>query len=164
VNFSELFIRRPVLSVVLSLLILLLGYQGMTSMQIRQYPEVEETVVTVATAYPGASADVIQGFITTPIAKAVSSTENVDYITASSTQGSSSVQVRLRLGADPDKALSEVISKTQQVRRFLPNDAEDSIITKGTGQNFAIMYLAFSSDRMKPREVTRHAACFQSRV
>jgi multidrug efflux pump len=156
VNFSELFIRRPVLSIVVSLLILLLGYQGMTSMQIRQYPEVEETVITVATSYPGASADVIQGFITTPIAKAVSSTESVDYITASSTQGSSAVQVRLRLGADPDKALSEVISKTQQVRRFLPADAEDSIITKGTGQNFAIMYLAFSSDRMKPREITEY--------
>ncbi len=155
-NFSEIFIRRPVLSIVVSLLILLLGYQGMQSMQIRQYPEVEETVITVATAYPGASADVIQGFITTPIAKAVSSTENIDYVTASSAQGSSSVQVRLRLGADPDKALSEVISKTQQVRRFLPTDAEDSIITKGTGQNFAIMYLAFSSDRMKPREITEY--------
>lgn len=155
-NFSEIFIRRPVLSVVVSLLILLLGYQGMTSMQIRQYPEVEETVITVATSYPGASADVMQGFITTPIAKAVSSTENIDYVTATSAQSSSSVQVRLRLGADPDKALSEVISKTQQVRRFLPTDAEDSIITKGTGQNFAIMYLAFSSDRMKPREITEY--------
>ncbi len=155
-NFSELFIRRPVLSIVVSLLILLLGYQGMTSMQIRQYPEVEETVITVATAYPGASADVIEGFITSPIAKAVSSTENIDYVTATSQQGSSAVQVRLRLGADPDKALSEVISKTQQVRRFLPTDAEDSIITKGTGQNFAIMYLAFASDRMKPREITEY--------
>jgi multidrug efflux pump len=141
---------------VTSLLILLLGYQGMQSMQIRQYPEVEETVITVATAYPGASADVIQGFITSPISKAVASTENVDYITATSMQGSSSVQVRLRLGADPDKALSEVISKTQQVRRFLPADAEDSIITKGTGQNFAIMYMAFASDRMKPREITEY--------
>jgi len=156
VNFSELFIRRPVLSIVVSLLILLLGYQGMRSMQIRQYPEVEETVITVATAYPGASADVMQGFITTPISKAVASTENIDYVTATSAQGFSSVQVRLRLGADPDKALSEVISKTQQVRRFLPADAEDSIITKGTGQNFAIMYLAFSSDRMKPREITEY--------
>jgi multidrug efflux pump len=156
VNFSELFIRRPVLSIVVSLLILLLGYQGMTSMQIRQYPEVEETVITVATSYPGASADVMQGFITTPIAKAISSTENVDYITATSVQGSSSVQARLRLGADPDKALSEVISKSQQVRRFLPADAEAPLITKGTGQNFAIMYLAFSSDRMKPREITEY--------
>src|SRR5262245_15100003 len=128
----------------------------MRSMQIRQYPEVEETVITVATAYPGASADVIEGFITSPIAKAVSSTENIDYVMAASQQGSSSVQVRLRLGADPDKALTEVTSKTQQVRRFLPTDAEDPIITKGTGQNFAIMYLAYSSDRMKPREITEY--------
>ena len=155
-NFSEIFIRRPVLSIVVSMLILLLGLQGFMNMQIRQYPEVEETVITVTTAYPGASADLIQGFITTPIAKAVSSTENIDYVTASSTQGSSSVQVRMRLGADADKALTEVITKTQQVRRFLPTDAEDSIIVKGTGQQFALMYLAFSSDQMKPRQITEY--------
>jgi multidrug efflux pump len=156
VNFSEIFIRRPVLSIVVSMLILLLGLQGFMNMQIRQYPEVEETVITVTTAYPGASADLIQGFITTPIAKAVSSTENIDYVTASSSQGSSSVQVRMRLGADADKALTEVITKTQQVRRFLPTDAEDSIIVKGTGQQFALMYLAFSSDQMKPRQITEY--------
>jgi multidrug efflux pump len=156
VSFSEIFIRRPVLSIVVSMLILLLGLQGFMNMQIRQYPEVEETVITVTTAYPGASADLIQGFITTPIAKAVSSTENIDYVTATSTQSSSTVQVRMRLGADPDKALTEVITKTQQVRRFLPADAEDSIIVKGTGQQFALMYLAFSSDQMKPRQITEY--------
>jgi multidrug efflux pump len=155
-NFSELFIRRPVLSVVVSLLILLLGVQGFMGMTIRQYPEVQETVITVTTAYPGASADLIQGFITTPIAKAVSSTENVDYVTASSTQGASSIQVRMRLGSDADKALTEVISKTQQVRRFLPTDAEDSIITKGTGRSFALMYLAFASSRMKSEQITEY--------
>ncbi len=153
-NFSELFIRRPVLSTVVSLLILLLGAQGFVSMAIRQYPEVEETTITVTTAYPGASADLIQGFITDPIAKAVSSTENVDYVSASSRQGASVVSVRMRLGADPDAALTEVITKTQQVRRQLPTDAEDPIIVKGTGQTFALMYLAFASDRMTPAEIT----------
>ena len=153
-NFSEIFIRRPVLATVVSLLILLLGAQGFLSMSIRQYPEVEETTITVTTAYPGASADLIQGFITDPIAKAVSSTENVDYVTATSRQSMSSVAVRMRLGADPDAALTEVITKTQQVRRQLPADAEDPIIVKGTGQTFALMYLAFASDRMTPPEIT----------
>ena len=153
-NFSEIFIRRPVLSTVVSLLILLLGAQGFISMAIRQYPEVEETTITVTTAYPGASADLIQGFITDPIAKAVSSTENIDYVSASSRQGSSVVSVRMRLGSDPDAALTEVITKTQQVRRQLPTDAEEPIILKGTGQTFALMYLAFASDRMTPPEIT----------
>ena len=153
-NFSETYIRRPVLTIVVSLLILLLGAQGFSSMAIRQYPEVEETTITVTTAYPGASADLIQGFITDPIAKAVSSTENVDYVSATSRQGASVVSVRMRLGADPDAALTEVITKTQQVRRQLPADAEDPIIVKGTGQTFALMYLAFASDRMTPPQIT----------
>lgn len=155
-SFSEIFIRRPVLAIVVSLLIILMGAQGFISMAIRQYPEVEETTISVTTAYPGASAELIQGFITDPIAKAVSSTENVDYVSASSRQGSSSVSVRMRLGSDPDAALTEVISKTQQVRRSLPTDAEDPIIVKGTGQNFAIMYLAFASDHMSPTQITEY--------
>ncbi len=157
-SFSEIFIRRPVLATVVSLLIILLGAQGFSSMAIRQYPEVEETVVTVTTAYPGASADLIQGFITDPIAKAVSSTENVDYVSASSRQGASVVSVRMKLGSDPDAALTEVISKTQQVRRQLPTDAEDPIIVKGTGQTIALMYLAFASDRMTPPQITEFLA------
>ncbi|MCC6919887.1 MAG: efflux RND transporter permease subunit [Alphaproteobacteria bacterium] len=155
-SFSEIFIRRPVLAIVVSLLIIILGLQGFAGMAIRQYPEVEETTITVTTSYPGASASLIQGFITDPIAKAVSSTENVDYVTASSTQGSSTVSVRMRLGADPDAALTEVITKTQQVRRQLPTDAEDPIISKGTGQTFALMYLAFASDRMTRPQITEY--------
>jgi multidrug efflux pump len=83
-TFSEIFIRRPVLSTVVSLLILLLGAQGLLNLQLRQYPEVAETVVTVTTAYPGASAELMQGFVTAPIARAVATTENVDYVTSSS--------------------------------------------------------------------------------
>ncbi len=155
-NFSELFIRRPVLSIVVSLLILLLGFQGLSNMSIREYPEVEETVITVTTAYPGASADLIQGFITTPIAGAVASVEDVDYVTSSSAQSISTISVRMRLGSDPDAALTEVISKVQQVRAELPEDSENSIIVKGTGMNFALMYLAFASDRMTPPQMTEY--------
>ncbi|WP_119460420.1 efflux RND transporter permease subunit [Rhodospirillaceae bacterium SYSU D60014] len=155
-GFTELFIRRPVLSTVVSLLILLLGAQGMMNMSVRQYPEVDETVITVTTAYPGASANLMQGFITTPVAKAVASAEGVDYVTSKSMLGTSTVSVHMRLNTDPDKALTEVIAKTQQVRGELPEDAEDPIVQKGTGQSFALMYLAFTNDRMTPQQVTEY--------
>ena len=153
-GFSERFIRRPVLSTVVAFLILLLGAQGITSMSIRQYPKVDETVITVTTVYPGASADVIQGFITSTIEKAVSSAEGVDYVTSSSALSSSTVSVHMRLNADPDKSLTEVIAKVQQVRGKLPSDAQDPVIQKGTGFSFALMYLAARSETMNPQQLT----------
>lgn len=153
-SFSELFIRRPVLATVVSLMILLLGAQGILSMSIRQYPKVDETVVTVTTIYPGASADVIQGFITSTIAKSVSSAEGVDYVTSKSSLGVSTVSVYMRLNTDPDKALTEVIAKVQQVRGQLPDEAEDPVIQKGTGFQFALMYLAARSETMNPQQLT----------
>ena len=156
VNFSELFIRRPVLSIVVSLLILLLGYQGM-------HKHADPPI-------PGGRGNRDHGHDRlsgrerrrhSRLHHDADRQGGVDHREhrlrhRDERASSSAVQVRLRSGADPDKALSEVISKTQQVRRFLPADAEDPIITKGTGQNFAIMYLAFSSDRMKPREITEY--------
>ncbi|WP_445680091.1 efflux RND transporter permease subunit [Radicibacter daui] len=155
-SFTELFIRRPVLSTVISLLILLLGAQSILGIDIRQYPKIDETVITVQTTYAGASASLMQGFITTPIAKAVASAEGVDYVTSSSTQGVSTVSVHMRLNTNPDSALTEVIAKTQQVRQELPDDADDPIVQKGNGQSFALMYLAFSSDRMSPQQVNEY--------
>ena len=156
VNFSEIFIRRPVLTIVVAILILLLGLQGFFNMTVREYPEVEESVITVTTTYPGASADLMQGFITTPIAKAVLTAENVDYVTSKSSLGSSTVTVHMVLGADPDKALVDVLSKVQQVRGQLPTDADDPVVQKGTGQNFALMYLAVRSTTMNPEQVTEY--------
>jgi multidrug efflux pump len=156
VNFSEIFIRRPVLTIVSSVLILLLGLQGFLNMTVREYPEVEESVITVQTVYPGASADLMQGFITTPLAKAVLTADNVDYVTSSSTLGSSTVSVNMLLGADPDQALIDVLSKVQQVRGQLPTDAEDPIVQKGTGMAFALMYLAVRSTTMNPQQVTEY--------
>ncbi|MBL0406970.1 efflux RND transporter permease subunit [Microvirga aerilata] len=153
-SFTELFIRRPVLSMVVSLLILLLGAQGLMSLQVRQYPEVEETTITVTTAYTGASADLIQGFISTPIAKSVSSAEGVDYVTTQSRLGVSTVSVRMRLNTDPNAALTEVTAKVQQIRAQLPSDAEDPVIMKGTGQSFALMYITFGSTDMNPEQVS----------
>ena len=119
-SFSEVFIRRPVLSTVVSLLILFLGVQGIASMSIRPYPKVNDTVITVKTSYPGASAGLIQGFISQRIAKAVTSAEGVDYVTSKSALGLSTVQVFMRLNADPNKSLTDVISKVQQVRGDMP--------------------------------------------
>ncbi len=153
-SFTELFIRRPVLSMVVSLLILLLGAQGLMNLQVRQYPEVKETTITVTTTYVGASADLIQGFISTPIAKSVSSAEGVDYVTTQSRQGVSTVSVRMRLNTDPNAALTEVTAKVQQVRAQLPSEAEDPVIVKGTGQSFALMYITFASTEMNPEQVS----------
>ena len=153
---SDIFIRRPVLATVVALMILLLGFQGLFNLTVRQYPEVEETVVTITTAYPGASADLIQGFITAPIAAAVATTENIDYVTSQSRPSASVVTVQMQLGSDPDAALTEVMSKVQQVRSQLPEDAEDPTIVKGTGQQFAIMYLAMQNPNMSAEQLTEY--------
>ncbi|MCL3883140.1 efflux RND transporter permease subunit [Marivita sp. GX14005] len=155
-SLPELFTRRPVLSTVLGALIMLVGLQGLFDLPIRQYPEVEETVITINTVYPGASADLMQGFVTAPIASAVATTEDLAYVTSASRPSSSTVTVNMKLGADPDIALTEVMSKVQQVRGSLPSEAEDPVIVKGTGQQFAIMYLAFQNENMTPEELTEY--------
>jgi multidrug efflux pump len=155
-SLTERFIRRPVLSSVVSLLILLLGLQGLANLQVRQYPEVKETAITITTIYVGASADLIQGFVTTPIAKAVISTEGVDYVTSTSRLGVSTVTVQMKLDSDPNAALTEVSAKVQAVRASLPNEVEDPVIAKGTGQSFALMYLTFASPEMSPQQVTEY--------
>jgi multidrug efflux pump len=155
-SFSDIFIRRPVLSVVTAFMILLLGFQGIFNLSVRQYPEVEETVITITTVYPGASPDLIQGFITAPIAAAVATTENIDYVTSQSRPSTSVVTVQMQLGSNPDVALTEVMSKVQQVRGQLPTDAEDPTIVKGTGEQFAIMYLAMQNPNMTSEQLTEY--------
>src|SRR5690606_16019794 len=155
-NISAPFIRRPVLSTVLAFMILLLGLQGMANLSVRQYPEVEETVITITTTYPGASPELIQGFITSPIAAAVSTTENIDYVSSQSRPSASVVTVQMRLGSNPDTALTEVMSKVQQVRGQLPADAEDPTIVKGTGMQFATMYLAMQNPNMTAAQLTAY--------
>lgn len=155
-GFSDIFVRRPVLSTVLAALIILLGLQSIFSLPVRQYPEVEETVVTITTVYPGAAPELIQGFVTAPIAAAVATTENIDYVTSQSRPSASVVSVQMKLGSDPDVALTEVLSKVQQVRGQLPGDAEDPVITKGTGRTFALMYLAAQNPNMTPEQLTEY--------
>jgi multidrug efflux pump len=155
-HFTEIFIRRPVLSTVLGAFILLVGLYAIVNLAVRQYPEVEETVVTITTTYPGAPPDLIQGFITSPIAQAVATTENIDYLTSQSTPSVSIVSVNMQLGSDPDVALTEVLSKVQQVRGQLPEEAEDPVIVKGTGFDFALMYLAAVNPNMTQEQLTEY--------
>ena len=115
-SFTDLFVRRPVLSSVVSLLILLIGLQAAFSLQIRQYPEISNTTITVTTAYPGANADVIKGFITTQIEQAVASAEGIDTLVSTSAQNVSTVTLNLKLNADADRAATDVLSKVNQVR------------------------------------------------
>src|ERR1700680_1554004 len=146
--FTDLFIKRPVLSVVVSLLILLIGLRAATTLPIRQYPKLSNTVVTVTTVYPGAAADMIQGFITTPIEQAVASAEGIDYITSSSVLGTSTIQVFVKLNFDPNQALTEVLAKVNSVRSLIPKESNDPIVSKTTGDTIAVMYLGFSSEEL----------------
>ncbi|RJT40891.1 efflux RND transporter permease subunit [Mesorhizobium waimense] len=155
-SISDIFIRRPVLSTVLACMILLLGFQGIFNLSIRQYPKVDETAITITTAYPGASADLIQGFISAPIARAVASTENIDYVTSASRPSSSTVTVQMKLGSNPDVALTEVLSKVQGVRGTLPDASKDPVIVKGTGDQFAMMYISMQNPNMTKEQLTEY--------
>ncbi len=121
-RFTDLFIRRPVLATVVSLLILLIGARAFVDLPIRQYPRLENTVISVTTSYPGASPDLIQGFITQPIEQAVASTEGIDYMTSSSTQSTSTIQVYVQLNYDANKAMTDVMAKVQQVKYLIPRN------------------------------------------
>src|SRR6267143_564068 len=158
--WTDIFIKRPVLSVVVSLLILLIGFRAATRLPIRQYPKLSNTVVNVTTTYPGASADLIQGFITTPIEQAVASAEGVDYITSSSVLGTSTIQVYIKLNFDPNQALTEVLAKVNSVKYLIPKESNDPIVTKTTGQTTAVMYLGFSSEVLSGSAIS--ATTFQT--
>ena len=153
-SFTDIFIKRPVLAMVVSLLILLIGAQAGFKLPIRQYPELSNTTITVTTVYPGANADLIQGFITVPIQQAVASTEGIDTLVSSSTQNVSTVTLNLKLDADPDRAMTDVLSKVAQVKGILPREADDSIVTKKTGEGYALMYLSFNSKVMNSSQIS----------
>ncbi len=153
-HFTDLFIKRPVLASVVSLMILLIGSWAGFKLPIRQYPELSNTTITVTTTYPGANADLIQGFITVPIQQAVASAEGIDTLTASSTQNVSTVTLNLKLDADPDRAMTDVLSKIAQVKGILPREANDSVVTKQTGEGYALMYLSFNSKVMNSSQIS----------
>ncbi len=157
-KFTDIFIRRPVLALVVSLLILLIGLKCMLGLQIRQYPRLYNTTITVTTVYPGASPDLIQGFITTPIEQAVATAEGIDYLTSNSIQGTSTVTAYIRLNYDPSQALTDIMAKVQQVKYLIPTQAQDPIILKATGQTTAVMYIGFSSAELQSAAISDYLA------
>ncbi len=155
-KFTDIFIERPVLAVVVSLLILLIGLRSMQSMPLREFPQLTNTVITVNTAYPGASAELMQGFVTQRIAKSMASAEGIDYITSTSSDGVSSIQANIRLNYDPEKAFTNIMSKVSEVEGDLPQAAQKPVISKSTGSKTALMYLAYQSNQMSPQQVTNY--------
>ena len=157
-SFTDLFIRRPILSVVVSLLLLLVGSIAMFSLPIREYPAMESATITITTQYPGATQDVMQGFVTTPIAQAVSTASGIEYLTSTSTQGTSTIRAKLVLNADADRSMTEILSKVQQVSYRLPEGANDPVIDKITDGASAVQYVSFIAEELPVPVITDFAS------
>ncbi|MGE0084412.1 MAG: efflux RND transporter permease subunit [Desulfococcaceae bacterium] len=154
-KFTDIFIRRPVLALVINLVIIIAGLQAVKSLNVRQYPRSENATVTVSTAYVGASAELVRGFITTILERAIAAADGIDYIQSLSAQGGSIISVRLKLNYDPVKALSEISSKVDQVRGDLPPEAEVPLINvESADSQFASAYLSFTSEVLQQNEIT----------
>jgi len=153
-NFTDIFIRRPVLASVISLLILLIGLRSLDLLDVRQYPEMKNTVVTVTTAYPGANSELVKGFVTTPVQQAMAEANGIDYLLATSSQGMSKIEAHMELNYDPNAAVAEIQAKVASKRNVLPADVEDPVIDSTTGDSTALMYIAFYSDTTPRPQIT----------
>ncbi|MDY0225855.1 MAG: efflux RND transporter permease subunit [Desulfomicrobium apsheronum] len=154
-KFTDIFIHRPVLAIVVSLLIVIAGLQAAFTLTVRQYPRSENAMVSVSTTYVGASAELVRGFITTPLERAIAAADGIDYIQSESAQNLSTINVRLKLNYDPIKALSEISSKVDQVRGDLPPEAEVPIINvESADSQFASAYLSFTSPDLDQNQIT----------
>jgi multidrug efflux pump len=154
-KFTDLFIKRPVLAIVVNLVILIAGLQAIRSLSVRQYPRSDIAVVQVSTTYTGANADLVRGFITTPLERVIASADGIDYMESSSAQSLSTITVHLKLNYDTNAALTQIQAKVAQVRNDLPPDALAPVIDLETADNqFASMYLGFSSRDLDQNQIT----------
>src|SRR3954465_13274797 len=154
-RLTDLFIKRPVLAIVVNLVILIAGLQSVRALSVRQYPRSDIAVVNVTTAYVGANADLVRGFITTPLERVIASADGIDYMESASAQGLSTITVHLKLNYDTNAALTQIQSKIAQVRNDLPPEAEAPIVDLQTADNqFAAIYIGFSSTDLDPNQVT----------
>jgi multidrug efflux pump len=154
-KFTDLFVKRPVLAIVVNLVILIAGVQALRSLSVRQYPRTDIAVVKVTTAYVGANADLVRGFITTPLERVIASADGIDYVESSSAQGVSTITVHLKLNYDTNAALTQIQAKVAQVRNDLPPEAEAPIIEVETAETqFAAMYIGFSSADLDQNQIT----------
>lgn len=147
-KFTDIFIRRPVLASVISILIFMLGLKALFNLEVRQYPKVENTVITIMTSYPGANAELIQGFITQPLQTSVASAEGIDFINSTSSQGLSKIEAHLKLNFNSLTAFTDISAKVNAVRALIPKEANDPVISKTTGSSVALVYVSYSSDKM----------------
>ncbi|HEX5282077.1 MAG TPA: efflux RND transporter permease subunit [Micropepsaceae bacterium] len=153
-KFTDIFIRKPVLATVVSLVILVIGIRAGLSLPIRQYPRTENAVVTVTTAYYGADPDVVAGFITQPLENAIAQANGIDYITSSSTNSLSTISVNLRLNYDYNRAVTEITSKISSVLNRLPPQSQQPVLQVQVGQAVSAMYLGFRSTVLKENQIT----------
>ncbi len=154
-NFTDLFIKRPVVSIVISILILLAGFQAASNLTVRQYPKSDVSVINIQTVYIGASAELVKGFITSPLERAVASAEGIDYVESSSSLGFSDIKIHLKLNFDPIRAMSEINAKVNSVRGELPPEAEvPALSIISADSEFAAAYLSFTSDILSQNQIT----------
>jgi multidrug efflux pump len=154
-KFTDIFIRRPVLAIVVNLVIIIAGLQAIRTLNVRQYPRLESATVTVRTVYVGASADLVRGFITTPLERVIAAADGIDYIESQSTQGLSTINVRLKLNFNASSALADITSRVNQVRADLPPEAEiPAIAIEPSDSVLAAMYLSFRSNILEENQVT----------
>src|SRR5690349_6762925 len=154
-RFTDLFIKRPVLAIVVNLIIVIAGLQSIRALSVRQYPRSDIAVIRVATVYVGANADLVRGFITTPLERVIASADGIDYVESSSAQGLSTITVHLTLNYDTNAALTQIQAKVAQVRNQLPPEAEAPVIEMETADaQFAAMYLGFSSSDLDQNQIT----------
>jgi multidrug efflux pump len=153
-KFTDIFIKRPILAISLSLLIVLLGLQALSKMQVREYPKMTNTVITITTSYYGANADLIQGFITQPIEQAIAQVDNIDFISSQSFMGRSVITVNMKLNTEPNGAVADVLAKLNSVSSQLPSESEDPTVDVSTGSSTSVIYIAFSSEKLNSSEIT----------
>jgi multidrug efflux pump len=154
-KFTDLFVKRPVLAIVVNLVILIAGLQAIRSLSVRQYPRSDIAVIQVTTVYVGASADLVRGFVTTPIERVIASADGIDYMESSSAQGLSTIQVHLKINYDTTAALTQIQAKVAQVRNDLPPDAQIPVIDLETADTqFAAIYIGFSSADLDQNQIT----------
>src|SRR5881227_3301771 len=154
-KLTDLFIRRPVLAIVVNLVILIAGLQAIRSLSVRQYPRSDIAVVSVQTVYVGANADLVRGFITTPLERVIAAADGIDYMESTSNQGLSTIDVHLKLNYDTNAALTQIQAKVAQVRNDLPPEAEAPIIDLETADTqFAAMYIGFSSSELDKNQIS----------
>jgi multidrug efflux pump len=153
-NFTDIFIKRPVLAVVVSLVILFLGLRAGLDLTLREYPELQNAQVSVAVVYPGADAKLVEGFVTTPLEREIASADGIDFLTSNSVQGSAVITANLRLDKDPNEALTEISAKVSKLRNQLPEGSEDPVIQLAEGSGTAAMYIAFYSDVITDSQIT----------